>query len=75
MVVVGGGRASEMLPLGVVVVAVVVVETWHVVMVMVMVMRICTLTRYQMVFDPGWSFKATFNREHDLLLSRLLLPY
>jgi len=73
MVVVGGGRASEMLPLGVVVVAVVVVETWHVVM--VMVMRICTLTRYQMVFDPGWSFKATSNREHDLLLSRLLLSY
>ena len=62
-----------MLPLGVVVVAVVVVETWHVVM--VMVMRICTLTRYQMVFDPGWSFKATSNREHDLLLSRLLLSY
>ena len=61
---------SEMLPLGVVVV---VVETWRVVM--VMVMRIRTLMRYRMFLDPGWSFKATSNREHDLLLSRLLLPY
>jgi len=67
--VVGGGRPSEMLPLDVVVV----VETWYVVV--VMVMRICTLMRYRMVLDPGWSFKATSNREHDLLLSRLLLPY
>jgi len=68
------GQASEMLPLGVVVV---VVETWRVVMVMVMVMvmRIHTLMRYRMFLDPGWSFKATSNREHDLLLSRLLLPY
>ena len=65
------GQASEMLPLGVVVV--VVVETWRVVM--VMVMRIRTLMRYRMFLDPGWSFKATSNREHDLLLSRLLLPY
>jgi len=64
------GQASEMLPLGVVVV---VVETWRVVM--VMVMRIRTLMRYRMFLDPGWSFKATSNREHDLLLSRLLLPY
>ena len=69
--VVGRGQASKMLPLGVV------VETWCVVVVMVMVMvtRICILTRYRMVLDPGWSFKATSNREHDLLLSRLLLPY
>ena len=45
------GRASEMLPLGVVVVVVVVVETWHVVV--VMVMRIRILTRYRMFLDPG----------------------
>ena len=45
MVVVGRGRALEMLPLGVV------VETWCVVMVMVMRTRI--LTRYRMVLDPG----------------------
>ena len=73
MVVVDGGQASEMLPLDVVVV--VVVETWCVVVVMVMVMRTCILTRYWIALDPGWSFKATSNREHDLLLSRLLLPY
>ena len=71
---VDGGRASEMLPLDVVVV-VVVVETWCVMVVMVMVMRTRILTRYRIVLDPGWSFKATSNREHDLLLSRLLLPY
>jgi len=71
MVVVDGGRASEMLPLDVVVV----VETWCVMVVMVMVMRTRILTRYRIVLDPGWSFKATSNREHDLLLSRLLLPY
>jgi len=65
------GQASEMLPLGVVVIVVVVVEIWRVVM--VMIIRI--LTRYWMFLDPGWSFKATSNREHDLLLSRLLLPY
>jgi len=76
MVVVDGGRASEMLPLDVVVVVVVVVvETWCVMVVMVMVMRTRILTRYRIVLDPGWSFKATSNREHDLLLSRLLLPY
>jgi len=73
MVVVDGGRASEMLPLDVVVV--VVVETWCVVVVMVMVIRTHILMRYQIVLDLGWSFKATSNREHDLLLSRLLLPY
>ena len=72
MVVVDGGRASEMLLLDVVVV---VVETWCVVVVMVMVMRTRILMRYRIVLDPGWSFKATSNREHDLLLSRLLLPY
>ena len=65
------GQASEMLPLGVVVIVVVVVEIWRVVM--VMIIRI--LTRYWMFLDSGWSFKATSNREHDLLLSRLLLPY
>ena len=67
---VDGGRASEMLPLDVVV-----VETWCVMVVMVMVMRTRILMRYRIVLDPGWSFKATSNREHDLLLSRLLLPY
>jgi len=51
MVVVGRGRALEMLPLGVVVVAV--VETWCVVVVIVMVMRTRILTRYWMVLDPG----------------------
>jgi len=65
------GQASEMLPLGVVVIVVVVVEIWRV----VMVMMIRILTRYWMFLDPGWSFKATSNKEHDLLLSRLLLPY
>ena len=64
------GQASEMLPLDVVV-----VETWCVMVVMVMVMRTRILMRYRIVLDPGWSFKATSNREHDLLLSRLLLPY
>jgi len=70
MVVVDRGQASEMLPLDVVV-----VETWCVMVVMVMVMRTRILMRYRIVLDPGWSFKATSNREHDLLLSRLLLPY
>jgi len=32
---------------------VVVVVTWRMVMVMVIVMRICILTRYQIVLDPG----------------------
>ena len=67
---VDGRRVSEMLPLDVVV-----VETWCVMVVMVMVMRTRILMRYRIVLDPGWSFKATSNREHDLLLSRLLLPY
>jgi len=49
MVVVDGGQASEMLPLDIVVV----VETWCVVVVMVMVMRTCILMRYQIVLDPG----------------------
>ena len=49
--VVSRGWALEMLPLGVVVV-VTVVETWCVVVVMVMVMRTCILTRYWMVLDP-----------------------
>jgi len=71
MVVVGGGQALEILPLGIVVV----VETWRVVVVIVMVKRIRILMRYWMVLDLGWSFKATSNREHNLLLSRLLLPY
>ena len=46
---VDGRRVSEMLPLDVVVV---VVETWCVVVVMVMVMRTCILTRYRIVLDP-----------------------
>jgi len=50
MVVVNGGRASEMLPLDVVVV---VVETWCVVVVIVMVIRTHILTRYRIVLDPG----------------------
>jgi len=49
MVVVGRGRVLEMLPLDVAVVAV--VETWCVVV--VMVMRTCILTRCWMVLDPG----------------------
>jgi len=72
MVVVVGGWASEMLLLDVVVV---VVETWCVVVVIVMVMRTRILTRYWIVLDPEWSLEATSNREHDLLLFRLLLPY
>ena len=49
---VDGGRASEMLPLDVVVV--VVVETWCVVVVViVMVIRTHILMRYRIVLDPG----------------------
>ena len=74
MVAVGKGRAPEMLPL----VVVVAVETFCmmvvVVMVMVMVM-ICSPMMCRMVLDSGRLLKAMSNREHNLLLSRLLLPY
>jgi len=67
--VVGEGRALEILPL----VVVVADETFHVVVV-VMVM-ICILRMCRMTLDPGRLLKAMSNRKRNLLLSRLLLPY
>ena len=66
MVVVGGGRMPGAIPLVAVVVVVVVTCRRAAVMVMIRI-RILFL-------DPG-QLKATSNREHNLLLSRLLLPY
>jgi len=60
-----------MLPL---VVVVVVVRTWCLVVV-VMVMVKGMMIRIRMILDPGFFSNATSNREHNLLLSRLLLPY
>jgi len=69
LVVVGEGRAPEILPL----VVVVADETFHVVvvvMVMIYILKMCWMT-----LDPGRLLKAMSNRECNLLLSRLLLPY
>jgi len=55
-------------------VAVVVVKTSCMVGVVVMVMMICSPMMCQTVLDPGRLLKATSNREHGLLRSRLL-PY
>jgi len=60
-----------MVPPVVAVVATTCRRTAVVVMVMVMT-RI--LTRF-LLLDPGLTFKAMSNREHNLLLSRLLLSY
>jgi len=52
LVVVGGGRTPEVLPL--VVVVVVVVETWRLVVVMVMVMMIRMRSWFLgLILDPG----------------------
>ena len=67
---VGEGQMPEMLPLVVVVVADETFRVVVVVMVMIRILRIC-----QMILDPGRLLKATSNREHNFLLSRLLLPY
>ena len=76
MVVVSRGRAPGMVPP---VVAVVVAATCYRAAVVVIVReRVMThiLTRFLVpILDPGLTLKATFNREHNLLLSRLLLPY
>ena len=73
MVVVGEGRTPEMLPLVVVVVA---DETFRVVVVVVMGMvMICILRMCWIILDPGQLLKTMSNREHNLLLFRLLLPY
>ena len=75
MVVVGGGRVPEMLV--VVVVVVVVVETWR--LVVVIGIGIGMMIRSPMMcrtaLDPERLLKAMSNRVHNLLLSRLLLPY
>jgi len=63
----------------VVAVVIVVATTCHRAAVVVMVrerVMIGILTRFLVpILDPGQTLKATSNREHNLLLSRLLLPY
>jgi len=78
---VSGGWGLERVPpaVAVVVVVVVVDETFHMVVVVVVVVvkgkvMIRIPTRFQ-ILGPGLTSKATSNREHNLLLSRLLLPY
>jgi len=72
LVMVGKGQASERVPSVIVVIAVAV--TYCRVTVMVIVnwkgMSICI----QMISDPE-QLQATSNRERNLLLSKLLLPY
>jgi len=72
--VVGRGRAPGIVSP---VVAVVVAATCRraAVMVKVKVIAIFRILIQFLLLDPGLTFKATFNREHNLLLSRLLLPY
>jgi len=69
VVVVGRGQVPRRIPP----VAVVVVETSCMVGVVVMVMMICSLMMCQTALDPGQLLKTMSNREHGLLLSRLLL--
>ena len=76
---VDGGQGLERVPPAVAVVVVVVDETFHMVVVVVVVVvkgkvMIRIPTQFQ-ILSPGLTSKATFNREHNLLLSRLLLPY
>ena len=75
---VDGGQGLERVPPAVAVVVVVVVgETFCMVVVVVVVkgkVMIRIPTQFQ-ILSPGLTSKATFNREHNLLLSRLLLPY
>jgi len=83
VVVVGRGRVPGMVPP--VIVIVVVVATCRravvvVIVVIVVIVRVrvmtCILTWFLVLLDPGRTFlKAMSNREHNLLLSRLLLPY
>ena len=72
LVVVSGGQASERVPS--VVVVIVIAATYRRVTVIVIVnwkgMSICI----QMISDPE-QLQAMSNREHNLLLSKLLLPY
>jgi len=70
--VVGEGWMSEILFLVVVVVA---DETFHVVVVVMVMVMIRILRMCRMILDPGRLLKATSNRECNLLLSKLLLPY
>ena len=67
---VGGGQVLERVSPVAVVVVVVAGTTCCMVVVKGRVI-ICILTRF-LILDPGLSMS---NREHDLLLSRLLLPY
>jgi len=69
LVVVGGRQAPERVPPVVVVVA-----TYRRAMVMVIVNWRRMSIRIQMIPNPE-RLQATSNREHNLLLSRLLLPY
>jgi len=77
---VSGGWGLERVPPAVAVVVVVVVdETFRMVVVVVVVVvkgkvMIRIPTRFQ-ILGPGLTSKTTSNREHNLLLSRLLLPY
>ena len=75
---VSGGWGLERVPPAVAVVVVVVDETFRMVVVVVVVVKgkvmIRILTQFQ-ILGPGLTSKATSNREHNLLLSRLLLPY
>ena len=78
---VSGGWGLERVPpaVAVVVVVVVVDETFRMVVVVVVVVvkgkvMIRIPTRFQ-ILGPGLTSKAMSNREHNLLLSRLLLPY
>jgi len=74
VVVVGGGRMPGAIPPVAVIVVVAVTCRRAAVMVMVMVM-VKVMIRIRILFlDPG-QLKATSNKEHNLLLSRLLLPY
>jgi len=79
VVVVSGGQAPGMVSPVVAIVVVVVAATCHRAAVVVMVRkRVMThiLTRFLVpILDPGLTLKTISNREHNLLLSRLLLPY
>jgi len=58
------------------VVVVVIVATFRKVAVVVMVKgKVMMMIRIQTILDPGRLLKATSNRERNLLLSRLPLPY
>ena len=78
MVVVGRGQVPGMVPPVAVVVAVTCCKAAVVVIVVVVRVRVMThiLTCFLvLILNPGQTLKAMSNREHDLLLSRLLLSY